>query len=209
MTTKSAVSSILVLCAGAVACMSVARGDESMPTKESEDSFNRTTYCVKGGLPMEVQFVLPDNPPKARGERLDLAMIDSVVRRIDAKVAGLLSEAARSAWAQTAQSGQPEFSAPFLSRLEIELAGEVADRAPQSLGIEFCGSGSDVGSAALAAMTEYFSRSVQLEEFQQPEWAERLSNPSKAGSVIFVASALRLAGVEFDPALIATGLSTD
>jgi hypothetical protein len=172
-----------------------------------EDSFNRTTYCVKGGLPMEVQFILPDNPPKARVEALDLATVDRVVGRIDGRVARLLREAAKAAWVQAAPNDQPHWSASFANRFEIELAGEIADRAPLALGIEFCGPRNDVGSAALAAIAAYFSRSVQLDGFRQPAWAEKLPNPSKAGSVIFVASALRLAEIEFDPGLVAALLS--
>lgn len=170
-----------------------------------ESEFNRTTYCVNGGLPMEVQFVLPDNPPKLEGENFGIREVDSVVSRIDARIATLLKNAGLRAWKITVADHRADWSANFASRLEAELAGEIAAQAPRELQLEFCGSEEAVGSAVLASLAGYFSRAVQLDQAQQPHWLKSLgpAAAAKGNSIVMSAVALRLAKIEFDPKTLA------
>lgn len=195
---------IVLIGAPLVGCSTTAMSAEP-PDVASENDFNRTTSCVNGGLPMEVQFVLPGNPPKLDGSDFGMREVDSVVSRVDGKIATLLKDAALRAWKITTADHEPVWSAKFASRLEVELAGEVASQAPSKLQLEFCGSQDAVGSAVLAALAGYFSRTVQLGAASQPDWLKNLgpTAAAKANSIVTLAVALRLAKIEFDPEVLA------
>lgn len=197
-------ASIAFIGASLLGCSSVSISAEP-PGMASEIEFNRTTSCVVGGLPMEVQFALADNPPTLGGQTFGMREVDSVVDRVDGRIAGLIKEAALRAWKITAADQKVDWSAKFVSRLEAELAGEIAGQAPNRLQLEFCGSQDAVGSAAFAAIAGYFSRAIQLEDARQPEWLKNLgpNAAARGNSILMLAVALRLAEIEFDPMVLA------
>jgi hypothetical protein len=186
-----------------VGCSSIPVSAES-PSVATENEFNRTTNCVNGGLPMEIQFVLPNNPPKSLGSSFNIEEVDRIAGQVDSRIAELLEAAMLRAWELTIAEKKP-WSKQFLSQLEIELAGEIMGRAPSMLQLEFCGDGDAVGSAALAAISGYFSRTLQLEDGRHPEWLEALGAPAadRGTSIMLMSVALRLAKIKFEPKDIA------
>jgi hypothetical protein len=48
---------------------------------QADDEFWRTTYCVAGRLPMEVQFSLADNPVRLDGDSFGMREVDQVTGR--------------------------------------------------------------------------------------------------------------------------------
>jgi hypothetical protein len=198
---------VIFISAFLLGCSSTAISAETLD-EASESEFNRTTSCVNGGLPMEVQFVLPDNPPKLGGPTFGLREVDSIANRVDGKVAGLLEEAALRAWKTTSSDHKPDWSAKFVSRLELELMGEITSQAPRRLQLEFCGDRESVGSTVLAAIAAYLSRTVQLDGARQPDWLRNLgpNAADRSTSIIMLAVALRLAKIEFDPKILAQAI---
>jgi hypothetical protein len=165
-----------------------------------EDEFNRTTSCVRGGLPMEIQFSLPDSPRKAKGDTLTLEMVDDVLEKLDGKVKLLLSQSARAVWNRSGSTeGTAGFHAGSIKALTDEFLGEVAERAPETLGVDFCGSRDDVGSAAEAAILDYFGRALTLEGGSNPNWIVSMSDPSRGQSILMFAAGLRASLIKFDP----------
>jgi hypothetical protein len=169
-----------------------------MPDAASEDEFWRTTFCVAGKLPMEVQFSLADNPVRLEGDRFGLSEVDRIIEQLDIRVAALLKDSATAAWQQTYGNQATKWSSQLTNELADALVVEIAARAPKSLGIGFCGSSEQVGNAAYAAIFGYFSRAVQLEGGRWPGWLDEAQARSHGGIVVMLAVALRLAQIEFD-----------
>lgn len=173
----------------------------------SDDEFWRTTYCVAGHLPMEVQFSLADNPVRLDGESFGMREVDHISGQVDIKIAALLKESVAAAW-QQAYGGQViQWSRERSLELAEALVVEIAERAPKALGIRFCGGYEAVGNAAYAAIAEYFSRAVQLEGGRPPSWLAHAQTRSNGGIIVMLAVALRLAHIEFDPEQLVETLS--
>ena len=182
-----------------------AQTSNQRPDNKSFDEFQRTTFCTNAGLPMEIQFSLNDNPPRLAVNRLRLDDIDHVIRRLDSRVASILKGAGRSSWAKIDSSkiGSREFSKDLKSAIDAD----VAKRAPQELNLLFCGKKEDVGTAIVASLTGYFSRSTDLGNGDRPEWVKKLTPTGRTNSVsiVMTAVALRLAGIDFDISKLVSG----
>lgn len=170
------------------------------PDAATEDEFWRTTYCVAGGLPMEVRFSLSDNPARLEGDSFRLSEVDRLIEQIDIKVAALLKESVTAAWQQTYGNQMGEWSSTLTNELADALVAEISARAPKALGIGFCGAHDKVGNAAYAALFGYFSRAVQLNDGSSPGWLADKNGQAHGGIVVMLAVALRLAKIEFDTA---------
>lgn len=166
----------------------------------NEDTASRTTSCVRGGLPMEVQFDVSRNPPKFVGPVFDIQAIDVLTDKLDARIAHLLKMSVLEAW-NSADKENGKLSKKSFARLRADLIGEIVERAPKALGIWFCGEATSVGNAAFAAIIEYFARSVELDGGRTPTWLSQLdqSVQSQGASIVMMAVALRLANIDFDP----------
>lgn len=164
----------------------------------NEDEFWRTTYCVAGGLPMEIRFALADNPTKLEGDSFDLSKIDIIGKQIDIKISALLKESLAAALRQTYGNKEIEWSSDQVKELADSFILEIYKKAPNSLGIDFCGPREKVGNAALAAILGYFSRAVQLEDGSQPIWLENAQASSNGTIVIMLSMALRISQIDFD-----------
>lgn len=168
------------------------------PDAANEDEFWRTTYCVAGGLPMEIQFSIEGNPLKLGADSFDLNDIDRIGNQLDVKVAALLKDSVTATWRQTYGDRAEHWSSELSNELVETFVLEIAARAPKSLGISFCGDGDQVGSAAYTAIFGYFSRAVQLEGGRAPSWLADRRSRSKGGIIVMLAVALRLAHIQFD-----------
>lgn len=177
------------------------------PDARSEAEFWRTRYCVAGGLPMEVQFSLPGNPVKLEGESFDLSDVDRIIEQVDIKVKTLLKDSGVAAWEQTQESQTVQWSSEHISELADRLVIEITERAPRSLGIEFCGEHRSVGNDAYAAIIEYFLRAVRLEGGGKPAWLADAREQSNGGIIVMLAVALRLAEIEFDTGMLVQSLA--
>lgn len=197
--------SALVMHAALIGCSTTVLSGE-VPDVASEDEFWRTTYCVAGGLPMEVQFSLADNPMRLEGDSFDLSDVDRISRQLDIKITALLKDSVAAAWRQTYGNQTTELSSERTRELAELLVVEIAARAPKSLGITFCGPGEQVGNAAFSAISGYFSRAVQLGNGRQPGWLAHAQERSNGGIVVMLAVALRLAQIEFDTEKLVTTL---
>lgn len=181
----------------------VALGEIESQRLSNEDDANRTTYCVFGRLPMEVQFAVPGNPARSEANRFDESVTDDFISVLDKGIARLLREAAETVVAKGEKNSDIEWTADFAMALHDELAIAIAERAPHVLGVAFCGEPDTVGGAALGAIADYFSRSVRVDaNGVRPEWIDGLKDPSMASSILLTATALRLAHVEFSKDLI-------
>lgn len=166
--------------------------------KVSEDEFWRTTYCVAGGLPMEIRFSLTDNPTRLEGDSFDLSKIDIISEQIDIKISALLKESLAAALQQTYGNKEIEWSSEQIKELADFFILEIHKNSPKSLGIEFCGPSEKVGNAALAAILGYFSRTVQLEDGSQPTWLENAKASSNGTIIVMLSMALRISQINFD-----------
>ena len=189
--------SALVILVLLIGCSTTVLSGE-VPDAASEDEFWRTTYCVAGGLPMEVRFSLVDNPVRLEGDAFDSSEIDRISGQVDIKVAALLKDSIAAAWRQTYGNKVSEWSSERTRELAELLVVEIVARAPDSLGISFCGSSDQVGDAAFAAISGYFSRAVQLDGGRDPSWLAHTRERSNGGIIVMLAVALRLARIEFD-----------
>ncbi len=174
------------------------------PSAEEEDAFNRTTSCVNGALPVEMRYALLGKPTSALGKSFAIETVDNISKELDVSIAALLEAAMHKAW-QQATAKQQLWSPSFYSALEAEYVAEIAEQAPKLLQIEFCGDRNQVGGAAVAAIADYFSRSVTLEGGQQPQWLQVLGRTAedKGTSIVMIAVGLRLAKINFQPEMLA------
>lgn len=175
---------------------SIARDDEM---------FDRTNYCVRGGLPIELQFNLVDNPFRADAELLSERLIDDVIQRLDGRVSRLLRDAGRNAWRQAPVSVSGMGQGGVLSAFESALVLEIVRLGGDAFGVAFCGERESVGGAVVAAIAEYFSRAIVLEDGRRPRWVQMLPGDQNGSSVLMVLASLRLAdpGLNWDVLLSA------
>ena len=174
------------------------------PSIEEEDAFNRTTNCVHGALPVEIRYALLGKPTLVYGDDLAVEAVGRVTNELDVRIAVLLEAAMRKSWKLSTAEQQP-WSPSFYSLLENHYVAEIAEQAPKLLQIEFCGERNQVGGAVVAAIADYFSRSVRRDDGQQPAWLEALGSRgvSKGTSIIMIAVGLQLAKIDFQPELLA------
>lgn len=167
--------------------------------------FDRTNYCVRGGLPMELQFNLADNPFRADAEILSERLVDGVIQRLDGRVSRLLRDAGRNAWRQAPVSVSSVGQAGVFSAFESTLVLEIVRFGGDALGVAFCGEREIVGAAVVAAIGEYFSRAIVLEDGRRPRWVQMLPGDQSGSNVLMVLVSLRLAdpGLNWDVLLSA------
>jgi hypothetical protein len=111
----------------------------------------------------------------------------------------LLKDSVAAAWQQTYGDQAIPWSIERSRELAEVFVVEIAERAPESLGIRFCGRPERVGNAAYASVIEYFMRAVQLDGGRPPGWLAHAQAPSSGGIIVMLAVSLRLANIEFEP----------
>ena len=178
--------------------------------QSSEDEFSRLTSCVGGGLPMEIQFVVQDNPTLISGDKIDLEAIDKVIRELDFQIASLLNDSMVRAWELTSEKHKIGSKA-FINQLQIEFSGEIVERAPKKMNLEFCGNTNSVGGAVFASTAGYFSRATRLQGGSNPVWLKKLgpSGQNKGTTIVMLAVGMRLAGKDFDPDHLAVAVASE
>ena len=178
--------------------------------QSSEGEFNRVTSCVGGGLPMEIQFVIQDNPTLISGDKIDLEAIDKIIRQLDFQIASLLNDSMVCAWELTSENHKIGSKA-FVNQLQIEFSGEIVERAAKKMNLEFCGDTNSVGGAVFASTAGYFSRATRLQDGSNPVWLKKLgaSGQNKGTTIVMLAVGMRLAGKDFDPAQLAVAVVSE
>jgi hypothetical protein len=167
--------------------------DEHAGLKE----FYRLTSCARGGLPMEVQFVVVDNPPRSEASELTAAEIDRVIAKLDIKVASLLKDAGRTALESHSSIGNGRGSGPML---EARLSEAIVSKASEAFGLSFCGDDDSVGGSVFADLAMYFSRIYVYGNGGHPKWFDNLGADARnhATGILMLAVGLKLAGVDYD-----------
>lgn len=179
--------SLLTLCAVSAPTSLAAAGSNS-----TNDVVNRTRYCIRGGLPMEVQFAIDSNPRKLAGQKLSGAAIDQLIVQLETSIASLLRNAGKSAW-EKARHISPE-SPLFAEAIEAEISVYVVKNSARELHLTFCGDKEFVGNDIDTTILEYLGRSLDLGPNKRPEWLENMEKGKERGmSIVLSAVALRLA----------------
>lgn len=148
------------------------------------------------------------NPAVLSGRAIDAYTLRRIIGQLDPKVSRLLEQAASAAWWQTYGGERQVLTAAVTSELEKEFVDEVASRAPDVLGIDFCGGLVQVGNAAYAELVEYFARSVRLEGGGYVQWLVDAQLESRAGLVVMLAVAMHIANIEVDLAELISTIGT-
>lgn len=187
-----------MLSLGLSAC---AYAETKVVTESDVTSFaesQRTTNCVLAGLPMEVQFSLPDNPPRLAVSTLSWLDIDRVIQHLDSRVSTLLREAGQISFKEV--HGHTRGSSLFGTQMNDAISAHITKRASKKFNLWFCGNEDVVGANVVASISSYFSRTLDVGPGKQPIWVDKLSSTgqSKATSIVTVAVALRLAGIEYN-----------
>ncbi len=173
-------------------CATTDRGSVSQ-WNVAQDLAYRTTFCVRGNLPMEIQFVLDNNPPKLYGPTLSDDALDNLVSKIEVRVRSLLKKAGESAWREARSI--PLESPAFSERLENEISIYLITNAAKELQLEFCGDKTVIGHDIDTTLLAYLGRSIDLGPNKRPEWLEKMPKGKERGmSMILCLVALRLAG---------------
>ena len=184
---------------GLIASVSVYGGevDKSVNDGGSLDDFYRVTSCVRGGMPMEVQFVVDGNPPRLNGVELTMIEVDRFLAKIDGKVASLLRGAGLSVSNKFPGIRAGKYSG---QELEANLSGAIASHASEVFGLSFCGDKDSIGDAVLADLSMYFSRSYGYGNGKYSAWFNKLKPGARnhATGILMLAVALRLAKVDYD-----------
>jgi hypothetical protein len=164
---------------------------------QSIEEFYRVTNCARGGLPMEVQFVIDGNPPRLYSAELTEKDIDSVIAKLDSGVASLLKEAGRITWSEHQGAVAGKYQGPAL---EAGLSEAIVTNASRIFGLSFCGDNDSVGSSVFADLATYFSRSYGYDGEKHPVWLDKLGPGARshANGILMVAVALKLAGINYD-----------
>jgi hypothetical protein len=165
-----------------------------------ENELSRLRFCVRGGLPIEVQFALPDNPVKLH-DSFDMHAVDLIASKVDPHIAKLISEAMLDAWKQIAPR-KAKWTRQFVQLIENEHNLKISERAAKVMQLEFCGAPDQVGSQIFIEIGEYFYRSVQHRADEAaPQWLKRFGDagPGNGRRIVMLAVSLRLANIEFDP----------
>lgn len=168
-----------------------------------EAEFERTTLCVRGAMPMELVFITPDNPARARPDERPEQYLQRVAIGIDGSLKSLLANAARQSTGVIDVRHDSRWTPAFTQDLEIEIATTIADAAPGRFGIDVCGPHQLVGSTVLALIYEYFNRAAYFEEDETPDWVDKLGGVEKMGRVLLILSSLSLADIDHDWELVA------
>ena len=172
----------------------------SVYMQDPESEISRTSYCVQGGLPKEVQFYDEANPPSLNGPIIDVRDLDRISGVLDSSIASLLRESMTSAW-KSKQVEPVLWNLDFVQQLESSFAIELMRRAPKRLNVEFCGDAKLVGDVVFAALVVYFGRSVEIDEHgRPPSWLERYGRFAidRRAALVMIGVSLRLARVDFD-----------
>ena len=77
---------------------------------------------------------------------------------------------------------------------------KVVELAAERQGVRYCGDSSAVSVSYSSILMEYFGRGLWGDGGVRPAWVEVANG--HGGSVLAVAAALRLTGIEFDPAVL-------
>ncbi|TDR35144.1 hypothetical protein DFR29_14011 [Tahibacter aquaticus] len=173
-------------------------GQGTTPALENEEEVaNRTEFCVRGGLPMEIQFSIDENPRKFSGTSLTETAVDEFIRRLDVRVASLLRNAGKAAWKKS--GGADRKSIGFGMSLEQEIRSYIIGNAARELQLAFCGDAEVVGSSVDTTLLAYFWRSIDVGPQQKPAWLDKLKNGRDHGTgIVLTVVALRLANPEIE-----------
>jgi hypothetical protein len=165
---------------------------------------------VRGGLPMEIRYVPQDNPTLISGDTINLEAIDKIVEQLDWEISSLLKDSMIRAWELASEKNKIGSNA-FINQLQIEFYGEIVERAPKKMNLEFCGNTNSVGSAVFASTADYFSRTTRLQDGSNPVWLKKLgaSSQNKGTTIVMLAVGMRLAGKDFDPDQLAVAVASE
>lgn len=162
------------------------------PALDDADAFDRTNSCVRGGLPMEIIFSVPDNPLRLTGARITLEDIDSFVSKMDGKLRLLLRSSIRNAFRKAGfKREEPLMLDQHFNLLSSELSSSIAEDGPRAFAVEFCGAKESVGNAVSADIASYFERALLANDGSYAIWATRVAGKGQEVSLLLVMAALR------------------
>jgi hypothetical protein len=185
----------MLMCIGLSGC--AASGKWDGPSQQSEAELARTRSCVVGGLPMELSFRLPENPPKLNRQALGREDLDQLASIVDARVSILLEESMLAAWANVTITEERRWSTEFVEELEAEMLHQVADRAAKVLDMEFCGRRDHIGNFVSTLLVEYFRRALYLNDGTAVPWLRQINGRSNGAVLVMIGVALLKANIPF------------
>jgi hypothetical protein len=169
------------------------------PSLEDVNDFERINSCVRGGLPMEVIFSVPDNPRRLTGGYVTLEDIDSFVSKMDGKLRLLLKSSIQKAFRKAGlKREKPLMVDQHFSLLSSELSRLIAEDGPRAFGVEFCGAVDSVGNAVSADVSGYFERALLANDGSYASWATRVAGEGHELSLLLVMAALRSDDLSFE-----------
>lgn len=155
-----------------------------------EADLARAIACVRGNMPLEVNFAIENNPHQIVGGEVDKEYLAKLSSQLDARISNVLRESALNSWSNFTARRTPDWSYDFVSSLEDEMAVSIIDRSPRLLNMEYCGGHDDVGNAFLVLISDYFLRASM---------SGKNDADSPAQNVVMLGVALTLAKIEFEP----------
>lgn len=181
---KFPLATLLVIWLVIFAPMAKASGNTNAAVLGDTSEFQRTTNCVYGGLPMDVQFDVPTSPPRIDGRgSLGEDEIKQLGKALDPRIALLLRDAFTEA-----VSDQPKDGTLNFGKVSLAFEAALQNRAGQQLNLNFCGDHAKVGNTIIAAISGWFSRAVNHASSSSPltKWFQQIDDKAPAHEVEFV-----------------------
>lgn len=180
----------LLLAGWLIAACSQARSQPDAVSASRLAEFQRTQYCVYGGLPMELRFDIVGSPPRiGYHTNFGSAEAEMLQQALDPRLLALMKTAVIDALEK--QSAHDELNYKNLS-LDFEAA--LINHAGRALNLSFCGDEKLVGSTVEAALTGWFSRAVDHASETDPltRWFVRFGAKSRTHETEFIMLATAL-----------------
>jgi hypothetical protein len=145
----------------------------------------RTTSCVYGGLPMDVQFDVPSSPPRIDGNTsLGEGEVNQLKKALDPRISLLLQNAFMEA-----VNNQPKGKTALnFAKVSSAFEARLQNMSGQQLNLNFCGDQTTVGNAIVAAIAGWFSRAVNHTSSASPltKWFQQIDGKAPTHEVEFV-----------------------